>query len=325
MKFTLFITFILGFIASVGYYRLFFTINRPTVRWRFFVMLAVVILSRPIFTVWQFHAGQFYEQSVIATRTGSFIINLFSLLACALLGSNRLRAFVAAAFVLSISYVVYIPLIYASALIVPLFAKFDFFDRISQIFEYFNFIIYLFSLNLIIMCSCFLAARWLRKTQEKPPLKISVYFCLFFIFFTLLISVFLITTWLWQTEPLMPLSFLGLALIGILLVCILNFAVYFYSRLAVQEPITAKREETTKLPDTAHSGYAQFIGQLSKRELEVIEAILTGCVSQKELSASLNISINTVKKHLQHIYQTTGAVNMAALTVLFSGYSQNHP
>ena len=50
-----------------------------------------------------------------------------------------------------------------------------------------------------------------------------------------------------------------------------------------------------------------------------------GNVSQKELAASLNISVNTVKKHLQHIYQTTETTNMTALTVLFSGYSPNHP
>jgi len=58
--------------------------------------------------------------------------------------------------------------------------------------------------------------------------------------------------------------------------------------------------------------------------LEVIKAVMSGCVSQKELAASLNISVNTVNKHLRHIYQTTGAVNMTAFTVLFSGYSQNH-
>jgi len=78
------------------------------------------------------------------------------------------------------------------------------------------------------------------------------------------------------------------------------------------------------LPDTAHAGYSQFIGRLSKRELDVIEAILTGCVSQKKLAASLNISVNTVKKHLQHIYKATGSANMTALTVLFSGYYQNN-
>ena len=319
MEPTPFINFFLGFIASIGYYRLFFIINRPVVRWRFFVMLAVVILSRPICSAWQFHAGQFQEQNIIAARMGSFFINLVSLLACVLLGSNRLRAFVAAAFVLSISYVAYIPVIYTASLVYSLFIKFNYLDKLSQISQRFYLIIFIFILNVIIMCSCFLAARWLRKTQEKPPLKISVYFCLFFIFFTLLMSVFIITTWLWQILEFKPLSFLGLALLGLLLVCILNFAVYIYSRFTVY------KKETAHIQDTTHAGYAQFIGRLSRRELEVIEAILAGNVGQKELSASLNISVNTVKKHLQHIYQTTGAANMTALTVLFSGYSQNHP
>jgi len=313
MEFTHLITFFLGFIASIGYYRLFFTINRPAARWRFFVMLAVVILSRPICSAWQFHAGQFLEQNIIAARMGSFFINLFSLLACVLLGSNRLRALVAAAFVLSISYVAYIPVIYTASLVYSLFIKFNYLDKLSQISQRFYLIIFIFILNVIIMCSCFLAARWLRKTQEKPPLKTSVYFCLFFIFFTLLMSVFIITTWLWQILALKPLFFLGLALIGLLLVCILNFALYIYSRFIVH------KEEMANIQGTARAGYAQFIGQLSRRELEVIEAILAGNVGQKELAVSLNISVNTVKKHLQHIYQTTGAANMTALTVLFSG------
>ena len=318
MEFSPLINFFLGFIASIGYYRLFFTINRPAVRWRFFVMLAVAILSRPVCSAWQFYAGQFQEQ-IIAARMVSFIINLVSLLACVLLGSNRLRAFVAAAFVLSISYVAYIPVIYTASLVYSLFIKFDYLDKLSQISQHFYLMFFIFNLNVIIMCSCFLAARWLRKTQGKPPLKTSVYFCLFFIFFTLLMSVFIITTWLWQILEFRPLSFLGLALLGTLLVCILNFAVYIYSRFIV------RKEEAANDQDTARAGYAQLIGQLSRRELEVIEAILAGNTGQKELAASLNISVNTVKKHLQHIYQTTGAANMTALTVLFSGYSQNHP
>jgi DNA-binding NarL/FixJ family response regulator len=77
-----------------------------------------------------------------------------------------------------------------------------------------------------------------------------------------------------------------------ILVCILNFAVYFFSRLTIH------REPVSAIPDAARAGYAQFIGQLSRRELEVIEAVLAGCVSQKEFAASLNISVNTVKKHL---------------------------
>jgi len=82
--------------------------------------------------------------------------------------------------------------------------------------------------------------------------------------------------------------------------------------------------KSTPFQDTTRPRYAQYIEQLSKRELEVIEAILSGCVGQKELAVSLDISVNTVKKHLQHIYKTTGTVNMTALTILFSGYSQNY-
>jgi DNA-binding CsgD family transcriptional regulator len=82
--------------------------------------------------------------------------------------------------------------------------------------------------------------------------------------------------------------------------------------------------EFTNFQDTVRPGYAQYIWQLSKRELEVIEAVLSGCVGQKKLAVALNISVNTVKKHLQHIYKTTRTVNMTALTILFSGYSQNH-
>jgi len=318
MEFTPFIIFILGFIASIGYYRLFFTINRPAARWRFLVMLAVVILSRPICSAWQFHAGHIQEQNEITQRMCGFFINMISLLACVLLGSNRLRAFVAASFVLCISYVAYIPVIYTSAFVLSLIINFGFYDKLPKTPQDFNVMVYLFILNLILMFSCFLAARWLRKTQEKPPLKTSVYFCLFFISFTFLLSFFLISTWMWNILVFKPLTFLSLAIVGILLVCILNFAVYLFSRLTVH------KYEPANIQDMARLGYAQFIGQLSKRELEVIEAILSGCVGQKELAVSLNISVNTVKKHLQNIYKTTGTVNMTALTILFSGYSQNY-
>jgi len=321
-----FIIFFLGFVVSIGYYRLFFTINRPVVRWRFFAMFAVIVLSRLICTAWQFYVGHLQEQNVIANRMGGFFINLLSLLACVFLGSNRLRAFVAASFVLCTSYVAYIPVIYTSAFVLSLIIKFDFFDKLPKTPQDFNVMIYLFCLNLIIMLSCFLSARWLHKTQEKPPLKICFYFGMFFIFFALLMSIFLFSTWIWKIMVFTPFSSLGVALVGILLVCILNIAMYFFSWLTFhRELVSEEKEEPTNIQGTSCAGYAQYIGQLSKRELEVIEAVLAGNVSQKELAASLNISVNTVKKHLQHIYQTTGTANMTALTVLFSGYSNNNP
>jgi len=319
MEFTPFPHFFFGFISSLGYYRLFLTINRPIARWRFFVMLAIVIFSRPICAAWQLYlanmSGSFLKPNVIIL-IGGYLFNLSSLFACVLLGSNRLRAFVAAAFVLSIIYVADIPVIYYTVTLIHfLFGTINSFKDIPHTPQRYYFMVFLY--NLIVMCSCFLAARWLRKTQEKPPLRISVRFCLFFIFFTIIMSVFSITIWLWNIQALMPFSFLALALLGTLLLCIPIFSVYYFSRLTIQ------KEPMSVLPDNVRAGYAQFIGQLSRRELEVIEAVLAGNVSQKELATSLNISVNTVKKHLQHIYQTTGAANMTALTVLFSGYSNN--
>ncbi|MCL2763253.1 MAG: helix-turn-helix transcriptional regulator, partial [Treponema sp.] len=69
----------------------------------------------------------------------------------------------------------------------------------------------------------------------------------------------------------------------------------------------------------------RFIQKLSKRELEVVEAVLAGYVSQKELAESLNISVNTVKTHLKNIYQTTGISGVDALSLLFHGYAPAHP
>ena len=315
------IKFFFGFIISIGYYLLFFTINRPTVRWRFFTMLTVVILGCPICMALQTSltnvVGGFLGPKAIVIMF-TYFSNILSLSLCVLLGTNRLRSFVAASFVLSICFVAEIPIIYFTAAITySFFSPFASLDVIPQSPQ--SYYLMLFLYNLIVMCGCFLAARWLRKTQEKPPLKISVYFCLFFISFAIIMTFYNITNGLWNEKSVMPLYLWALALLGILLVCIPHFALYFFSRLTVH------KKSMPALPNTASSGYAQFIGQLSRRELEVIEAVLAGNVSQKELAASLNISVNTVKKHLQHIYQTTGTANMTALTVLFSGYSPNNP
>jgi DNA-binding CsgD family transcriptional regulator len=316
-----FIIFFIGFIASIGYYRLFFNINRPVVRWRFFAMLAVVILSRPIYTALQSHLANvvdgFLEPKAVVIMF-TYFSNMLLLLLCVLLGPNRLRSFVAASFTISIFNVAEIPLIYfTSAITYSFFSPFVSIETIVLMPKRYYLMLFIF--NLFIMCSCFLAARWLRKTKEKPPFKISVCFSLFFISFAIIMSFFTLTNWLLNIKTVMPLYLWALAFLGTLLVCIPHFALYLFSWLTVH------REPMPPLSDTASAGYAQFIGQLSRRELEVIEAVLAGNVSQKELAVSLNISINTVKKHLQHIYQTTGTANMTALTVLFSGYSNNNP
>ena len=71
------------------------------------------------------------------------------------------------------------------------------------------------------------------------------------------------------------------------------------------------------------SKYIKFIPKLTKRELEVIEAVLSGALRHKSIASSLNISVNTVKTHLRKIYLTVGVNNTEALASLFYGYSPN--
>jgi DNA-binding CsgD family transcriptional regulator len=202
----------------------------------------------------------------------------------------------------------------------------------------------IFLFNLIVMCHCFLAARWIRKIPENTPVKVCVLFCLILLFYS-------VTTTFWSimsTTRMPPLSFFPSTLLGALLMCIPIFSLYFFSRLASRTKLISaneKESENTAYPEgnlglwprrrvpegnlglwprrrvPAHTEYAQFIGQLSKRELEVISAVLAGSFRYKTLASSLNISVNTVKTHLQHIYQITGANNIETLSALFSGYS----
>jgi DNA-binding NarL/FixJ family response regulator len=54
---------------------------------------------------------------------------------------------------------------------------------------------------------------------------------------------------------------------------------------------------------------------LSCRQVEITEALLQG-KSNRELSALLNIEVNTVQVHLRNIYRKTGASGRYALMAL---------
>jgi len=165
----------------------------------------------------------------------------------------------------------------------------------------------LFFINIIITVSCLCAARWLCAAKLNPPPKLNILFSLLFILFPLIILM-----WWNSIMENMSISFLPFALLGTLLLGMQLLIFYLYIRLI---------HETDKINDN----YAQYIQLLSKRELEVIEAILAGNDSYKKLAVALNISTNTVKTHLKHIYQATGVSNMPALSSLFRGYNPNHP
>jgi DNA-binding CsgD family transcriptional regulator len=172
--------------------------------------------------------------------------------------------------------------------------------------------------NVVISACCLFAARRLRETKFKPPLKLYVIFNLLFVLFPLVVLV-----WYEDILNVMSISFLTSAFIGTFFLVIMLFLFYLYTLLAADN-LTAESNETESslsLKAEKCDKYAPFIQLLSRRELEVIEAILAGNVRYKQLSAALNISVSTVKTHLIHIYKTTGVSSIAALSSLFHGYT----
>jgi len=239
------------------------------------------------------------------------------LLIFVLLGNNRLRALISASFAFSIINIAHLPIIHFIFFVVSPFinsqSHVEFLQSNPNIY-YSGILIN----NIVIGICCFFASRWLRETKLRPPLMLYVIFNLLFILFPLVIL-----AWYEDILKIMSISFLTSAFIGAFFLVIMLFLFYLYTRLATGNLTASLNVTKSPLPLKAESDdkYTQFIQLLSRRELEVIEAILAGNVSHKQLSAALNISVSTVKTHLIHIYQTTGVSSIAALSSLFHGYT----
>jgi len=278
--------------------------NKPESRWRSIALLAVVILGFPFYML--FNSLYFYgkvEAPSFIDTTVVFIALL--LLSCVLLGKNRLRTLIAASFIFSIINLAQFPVVYFTVVFIyPVTDLTNFMEESLKFPQlYYG---ALFFINIIVTACCLLAARWLRNTKLKPPLNLYIPFNLMFILFTLIVLFWL------EDFSLMAMSFLSSFFMGSLLIVILIFLFYLYTRLTADNSSSGIK-----------SDYTPFIQQLSRREMEVVEAVLAGNVTYKELSNALNISVNTVKTHLKHIYQTTGVSNIAALLSLFHGYISN--
>jgi len=307
----------LGFICSIGFYPLFYKINKPASRLRSIALLAVVILGYPFYLLFNhlYFYGKVEYPSFIDTTV---IFIALCLLSYVLLGNNRLRTLIAASFIFSIINLAQFPVVYFTAVFIhPVTDLSDFLEdslKLPQL--YFGSI---FFINILVTVCCLLAARWLRNTKSKPPLNLYIPFNLMFIIFTLIVLFWL------EDFSLMSMSFLSSFFMGSLLIVILIFLFYLYTRLTADNSSSAVKNTETQTSVEKFDKYTPFIQLLSRRELEVIESILAGNVSYKELSNALNISVNTVKTHLKHIYQTTGVSNIAKLSSLFYGYTSNHP
>jgi DNA-binding CsgD family transcriptional regulator len=291
--------------------------NKPASRLRSIALLAVVILGYPLYLLFNhlYFYGKVEAPSFIDT---TLIFIALCLLSYVLLGNNRLRTLIAASFIFSIINLAQFPVIYFFAVFIYPVTDISILMEDGLKFPqlYYGSI---FFINIIITVSCLLAVRWLRNTKSKPPLNLYIPFNLMFILFTLIVLFWL------EDFSLMPMSFLSSFFMGSLLIVILIFLFYLYTRLAADNLSPVIENAENQISAAKDDKYAPFIQLLSRRELEVIEAILAGNVSYKELSNALNISVNTVKTHLKHIYQTTGVSNIAGLSSLFHGYTSNHP
>jgi DNA-binding CsgD family transcriptional regulator/nitrate reductase gamma subunit len=247
----------------------------------------------------------------------SIINSVLFLLACVLLGNNRLRALVSASFIFSIFFLAQIPVSnFLLAFIIPETDMSAFLIEELQVPE-----IYYGGLSfilIIITLCCLLAARWLREAMLKPPLKASIIFSLLFVLFTLVIGI-----WFTDFRKGIHISYLSTAFMGALFIGLLLFLFYLYTRLT-NEDLTAGIQEKP-LGEVKAAEYKKYIQDLSRRELDVVEAILAGNCSYKELSNALDISVNTVRTHIKHIYKTTGVSNMTALISLFRGFTPLNP
>ncbi|WP_461246067.1 response regulator transcription factor [Treponema sp. R6D11] len=292
--------------------------NKPKSRLRSIALLAVVILSYPFYLLFNelYFYGKVENPSFIDT---TLVFIALCLLSFILLGKNRLRTLIAASFLFSIINLAQLPVFYFGAVFI--YPMTDFSNYLEESFKHPQ-LYYgsLFFINIIVTACCFLTARWLRNTKLKPPLNLYIIFNLLFISFTLIV----LSWWEYFALVISTSSLLSFFMSSFIIV-ILIFLFYLYTRLTADNlsPIMQNTQAQTLTAKT--DKYTQFIQLLSRRELEVIEAILAGNVSYKELSKTLNISVNTVKTHLKHIYQTTGVSNIAGLSSLFYGFSGNHP
>jgi len=107
------------------------------------------------------------------------------------------------------------------------------------------------------------------------------------------------------------------------LIVVLNMCVfYLYTKLSVAHGSLALAAELANTPPvwTQEKGLSPvFIKkyEITSRERDVVEAMLQG-KTDKEISAVLNIAVNTVQVHLKRIYRKTGAAGRFALSALVS-------
>jgi DNA-binding CsgD family transcriptional regulator len=239
------------------------------------------------------------------------IFESLTLIILVFLGDKRSKMFVAAAFVLCVNISALIPIYYFIATFIYPLTEINNIYEIAYKYPHIYYML-IFSVNAIITGCCLIASHWLRDTKINPPLKIYSIFSFFYIAFSLIVTI-----WWSDIRKNMSIPFLTTAFMGILLLAILIYLFYLYTKLIGKNTNINGQKE---IPANSNS---QFIQKLSRRELEVIRTILEGNNRYKEIADKLNISVNTVKFHLKNIYKITKVSNISDLLSFFNGINLN--
>jgi DNA-binding CsgD family transcriptional regulator len=87
--------------------------------------------------------------------------------------------------------------------------------------------------------------------------------------------------------------------------------------MTTRENTPAKRR---KIADNIAKDLGRLLGQpLTRRERDVVRAVLAGAVTEKDLGQALSLEGSTVRAHLYHIFTKTGAINLADLVLMAVG------
>jgi DNA-binding CsgD family transcriptional regulator len=160
-----------------------------------------------------------------------------------------------------------------------------------------------------------------RNITVKTPLPFSLLTVI-----TPLIGLVIITASTSSTQSMLEYGvnmFLYGGLFGTVIV-VLNMCIfYLYTKLSVAHGSLSLAADLANTPPvwTPDKGLSvEFIRkyEITQREKDVVEEMLQG-KTDKEISLTLNIAVNTVQVHLKRIYRKTGAAGRFALSALVRG------
>jgi DNA-binding CsgD family transcriptional regulator len=309
--------FLLAALRFAALWTVFYLLHRPRTRLRLVLAVGIMIVQYPFCRILFFVSGGNFAASV----TCDTLLFLALAFICeaepveetadknSILVENLIRPIISALYFNGmLQFINYIMSCYLYAFTAALPPSFSLWSYLWKVVE-----------GTILLLWTLFYYRVARNMTAKAPLSFSLLTIL-----SPLAGLAVITA---STNPACPLlnysAFLYGGLFGTVIV-VLNMCIfYLYIKLSVAHEalIFARRLAPAPPVWTPEQGLsAAFIEkyEITPREREVAEAMIQG-KTDKEIAATLYISVNTVQVHLKRIYRKTGAAGRFALSALVRG------